>query len=129
MTAPSTRDDTPPAGTTLDAAALARLRELDPDGRTGVMQRVMRTFDTSLAQTLGAMTLAGQRGDAIELRHLAHTLKSSSASVGALELSQACARLEVLARDNRAMDIPAALAELLSAGAMAQHAVRVLLRR
>lgn len=128
MTAPSTHDDTPPTAITLDAAALSRLRELDPDGRAGVMQRVMRTFDTSLTQTLGALALAGQRGDAIELRHLAHTLKSSSASVGALELSQACARLEVLARDNRAMDIPAVLAELLGAGAMAQHAVRVLMR-
>ena len=128
MTAPSTRDDTTPAATTLDAASLARLRELDPDGRTGVVQRVMRTFDTSLTQALGALALAGERGDTIELRRLAHTLKSSSASVGALELSRACAQLETLARDNRTVDIPAILAELLVAGASAQHAVRALLR-
>ena len=94
MTAPSTRDDTTPAATTLDAASLARLRELDPDGRTGVVQRVMRTFDTSLTQALGALALAGERGDTIELRRLAHTLKSSSASVGALELASACDAVE-----------------------------------
>ena len=107
---------------------MARLRELDPDGRAGVVQRVMRTFDTSLTQTLAALALAGERGDAVELRRLAHTLKSSSASVGALELSHACARLEALARDNRAVDIPAVLAELLVAAAAAQHAVRELMR-
>ena len=33
----------------LDAQALARLRELDPDGRQGVVQRVLTAFDTSLA--------------------------------------------------------------------------------
>ena len=33
---------------TLDAEALARLRELDPDGRHGVVERVLNAFEMSL---------------------------------------------------------------------------------
>jgi HPt (histidine-containing phosphotransfer) domain-containing protein len=112
----------------LDAAALARLRELDPDGRAGVVMRVMRTFDTSLTNTLANMERAGRVPDLAELRRLAHTLKSSSASVGALELSSACAQLESLARDNRAMEIVPVLQTLQNAGRQAQLAVRAMLQ-
>lgn len=129
MTPTTMRDDPATPAPTLDAGALARLRELDPDGRAGVLPRVLRTFDASLTQALAATALAGQRGDAAELRRLAHTLKSSSASVGALELSVACARLEALARDNQAMDLPEALASMLATGAQAQVAVRAHLGR
>ena len=129
MTPTTTRDDPTTPAPTLDAGALARLRELDPDGRAGVLPRVLRTFDASLTQALAATALAGQRGDTAELRRLAHTLKSSSASVGALELSLACARLEALARDNQPMDLPEACARFLATGAQAQVAVRAHLGR
>ena len=43
---------------TLDAAALARLRELDPEGRHGVLPRVLGAFEASLARMLAQ--LAGE---------------------------------------------------------------------
>ena len=37
---------------------------------------------------------AGRDGDLAGIRHVAHTLKSSSASIGALRLSQLCSEVE-----------------------------------
>jgi HPt (histidine-containing phosphotransfer) domain-containing protein len=88
----------------LDTAALARLRELDPGGKAGVLQRVLRTYQNSLVTALASFERAGKAMDLDELRRLAHTLKSSSASVGALALSALCAQIEALARDRRAAD-------------------------
>ena len=64
---------------TLDAGALARLRERDPDGRHGVVMRVMKAFETSLTRMLGQLT--GQMGgtgpaDPAVVASVAHTLKS-----------------------------------------------------
>ena len=78
----------------LDAAALARLRELDPDGRHGVMRRVLQAFDTSLTRMLGQLAAERAGGDVAVVAGVAHTLKSSSASVGALQLAEACAEVE-----------------------------------
>lgn len=116
-----------PAITVLDAVALARLQELDPGGKAGIVRRVMSTFDQSLATALDNLQKALERADAVEIRRLAHTLKSSSASVGALALSSACAETEALARDQRLDELPAAVARLLSEGQGALAAVRDLL--
>ena len=78
----------------LDAEALERLRELDPQGANGLLPRVLRAFDTSLGRLLGQLEEARARSDPAAMRHVAHTLKSSSASVGALELSRICADIE-----------------------------------
>jgi len=79
---------------TLDATALARLRELDPDGRHGVVVRVLEAFETSLGRLLGQLRDEPDAGDAAVVAGIAHTLKSSSASVGALALSARCAEIE-----------------------------------
>lgn len=81
-------------GPALDQAALARLRELDPDGRNGVVARVLSTYETALKKQLGQLAEMGSTPDAAAVSALAHTLKSSSASVGALSLAQVCEELE-----------------------------------
>lgn len=91
----------PPASGVLDAAALARLRELDPQGHTGLVERVMRAFDTSARRLLGLLRDARARQDHAGIRHVVHTLKSSSASIGALHLSRLCAEIESMIRNDR----------------------------
>ncbi|MCW5657938.1 MAG: Hpt domain-containing protein [Burkholderiaceae bacterium] len=78
----------------LDAAALARLSELDPTGDGTLVQRVLATYATSLERSRSELSRARQPMQPEVLRHLAHTLKSSSASVGALALSALCAQVE-----------------------------------
>ena len=117
-----------PRSPTLDAGALARLRELDPDGRHGVVMRVMAAFETSLMRML--VQLAGERqgGNPGVVASVAHTLKSSSASVGALALSQACAEIERRLREGQAGDLGADVERLLSEGESALAAVGAMLR-
>jgi HPt (histidine-containing phosphotransfer) domain-containing protein len=78
----------------LDAQALARLAELDPDGDGQLVRRVLRAYATSLDRLMGDFRQARAATQATALRQIAHTLKSSSASVGALRLAALCAELE-----------------------------------
>jgi HPt (histidine-containing phosphotransfer) domain-containing protein len=86
----------------LDAQAIARLRELDPSGEGKLLQRVLQAFETSVARLLPQLKEARASGDLATVRHVAHTLKSSSASIGALKLSQLCADIEIMVRESRA---------------------------
>ena len=90
--------------TVLDRAALERLGELDPTGQNKLMQRVIDAFETSVARLLPQIKSAGENNDRDGMRHVAHTLKSSSASIGALRLSKMCAELEALIRLERSDD-------------------------
>jgi HPt (histidine-containing phosphotransfer) domain-containing protein len=82
----------------LDAASLAELRALDPDGKAQLVKRVLATYQASLAKL--SQQLRAARGDGAweQVGRVAHTLKSSSASIGALALSSLCAEIERLIR-------------------------------
>lgn len=114
--------------TTLDESALARLRELDPDGRHGVLQRVLTAFETSLARALGQLQEQQVAADAKAVAALAHTLKSSSASVGAMALAAACTQVEARLRDGQNTNLRDDVGLLLAHGRAAQAAVGAMLR-
>jgi len=82
----------------LDALALSRLTELDPTGENRLLERVLQAFQTSVARLRPQAEAAHATGDRAGLRLVAHTLKSSSASIGALHLSQLCAQIETTIR-------------------------------
>ena len=99
----------------LDAAALARLHELDPQGQSGLVQRVLATYTQSLRRLLAQLRTARAGADREAMRHAAHTLKSSSASVGALDLSALCAQAEASLRDGGGSADEATLLDRLQA--------------
>lgn len=111
----------------LDPAALARLQQLDPDGRRGFMAQVLRTYDTSLLRYLDALTAARQAGDLRQAAEAAHTLKSSSAALGAARLAAHCAEVERLARDGDAGALGEPFGQLLEEAVRVQAAVRAML--
>lgn len=104
---------TPVQEALLDAQALQRLRDLDPRGESRLLERVLDAFRSSLARSEPQLREAAIGPDLPTVRHLAHTLKSSSASVGAVALSQRCAEVEQLARDGRADSIGVPLEALI----------------
>jgi HPt (histidine-containing phosphotransfer) domain-containing protein len=113
---------------TLDAAALARLRELDPEGRLGVVERVLKAFETSLSRMIGQLQAERAGGNAGVVAAVAHTLKSSSASVGALALSRACAEVERRLRNEEPGDLGTEIERLLGESHAALAAVKAMLR-
>lgn len=116
----------------LDRAALDRLRELDPDGRLGVLQRVLTAFETSLARMLVQLQAesapAGSEGNPAVVATIAHTLKSSSASVGAVPLAAACADVERRIRAGEPGSLEADVQRIIAEGESALVAVRAILR-
>jgi HPt (histidine-containing phosphotransfer) domain-containing protein len=83
----------------LDAQTLARLQELDPNGANKLLERVIAAYVKSLERLLPELENArGTKLDLTVVRHVCHTLKSSSASLGALELAERCAEIETMAR-------------------------------
>lgn len=88
-----------PAAGVLDADALARLHELDPTGSAGLVARVLATYTNSLQRHLAELQAARSNADVQGQRHVVHTLKSSSASVGALKVSTLCGDIERKLRD------------------------------
>lgn len=87
----------------LDPEAIRRLRELDPSGGNKLLERVVAAFSNSLDRLLPDLARAreGATPDLAVVRHVSHTLKSSSASLGAMTLSARCADIEAMARDGR----------------------------
>ena len=88
----------PAASARLDPAALAKLAELDPGGSNRLVQRVLNAFCASAARLMPQFDAARAGPDLAALRYVSHTLKSSSASIGALALAQTCAEVENLIR-------------------------------
>ncbi|HEY6135244.1 MAG TPA: Hpt domain-containing protein [Rubrivivax sp.] len=118
-----------PAPTVLDAEALDKLRALDPGGRAGILLRVLGTFEGSLKRLMLQFESARAGMDLPALRHVAHTLRSSSASIGALALSRCCLELETRIRDGQTEGLADAVEALSAESARAAVAVRAMLDR
>jgi len=88
-----------------DAEALQRLRDLDPRGDNRLFERVSKAFETSVGRLLPQLEDAFNVNDTAAIVHVAHTLKSSSASIGALKLSQLCAEIETMIRRQTGEDL------------------------
>lgn len=89
----------------LDAGALANLRELDPTGKNRLLERVFAAFQTSTARLVPQLLESQERADLAGVRHVAHTLKSSAASVGGMRLSGICAEIESRIRQGDTGDL------------------------
>jgi histidine phosphotransfer protein HptB len=116
-----------PSDVVLDPAALANLAQLDPTGANRLMQRVLTTYRSSMARLLAQLAQARTDGDPAAMRLVAHTLKSSSASVGALVLSALCSDAERALRDGHLEAVPALLDQLVVESAKVDAAVLQLL--
>jgi HPt (histidine-containing phosphotransfer) domain-containing protein len=122
-----TQHTQPAAVAELDAASLQRLHELDPQGTNRVVERVLRAFEGSLRRLLPQCAQAFAQGDLDAVRHVVHTLKSSSASVGALELSHRCGEIENRLRAMQSVDLDTLLVGLDCEGRRVLAAVQGLL--
>jgi HPt (histidine-containing phosphotransfer) domain-containing protein len=113
----------------LDAQAIARLAELDPGGDGQLVQRVLRAYAASLDRLMGDFRQARAAQQLADLRRAAHTLKSSSASVGALQLAALCSRFEQAALEPCDVNNGDILDSLEVEAARVAVAVRAMLHR
>lgn len=116
-----------PGEVVLDPVALANLAQLDPTGANRLLQRVLTTYRSSMSRLLAQLAQARSNGDPAAMRLVAHTLKSSSASVGALVLSALCGDAERALREGRLDAVPALLDQMVAESAKVDVAVLQLL--
>jgi signal transduction histidine kinase/CheY-like chemotaxis protein len=96
------RDDAP--ATEIDAKALEEIRALQRSGAPDLLEAIVARYLKDATRLLQSMreAIATANGDA--LRRAAHTLKSSSATLGAIRLAQHCREMESRARAGRLAD-------------------------
>jgi two-component system, sensor histidine kinase and response regulator len=80
---------------------IATLREIGTRAGTNLVGEMLRTYLEVSVEQLARVESAIQLGDCQQLSRCAHALKSSTAYLGAEELSALYRRLEALGRDNR----------------------------
>ena len=95
-----------------DQEALRRLKELDPKGDNRLFERVASAFETSVGRLMPQFEDAIRQQDMQGILHVAHTLKSSSASIGALKLSQMCAEIETMIRRQTGEDLSSRIRDI-----------------
>ena len=100
-------------GNALDRSVLASLRELQDTGDPDIVAEVGGLFLEHSPQKVAAILQAVESRDANGLKTAAHSLKSSSAYVGAMRLSEMSRELEMMGR-SQALEGAAEKAERLN---------------
>lgn len=106
----STNDNNPPCAT-IDAQVIQSLRELGGEDDPGLLKELIEMFLQDAPKRIGEIQTALAENDIKLLERAAHTLKSSSANLGAMGLSRICREIEEHARKRESAAIPALYAE------------------
>jgi len=78
----------------IDEQAIERLADLSRQSSTDLLREVIELFKTDGEASLKAMRAAVAKGDFVTTAKLAHTLKSSAATLGALQVQDLAAAVE-----------------------------------
>jgi two-component system sensor histidine kinase/response regulator len=82
----------------IDQSVLDGIRELEGAGNHGFFERIVNLYLSGAPGLLEGVLAGAEKGDMVSLLRAAHTLKSSSANVGAIGLSELCRKIEGKAR-------------------------------
>jgi HPt (histidine-containing phosphotransfer) domain-containing protein len=84
----------------IDRTPLLALQELQIDGEQNIVNQVINTYLTESDSLIDRLQKASSDNDISVLQKTAHSLKSSSAQVGAFALSGMCKKLEMACKSN-----------------------------
>ena len=91
---------------TLDHSAIEAVRQLDPDGQDRLLSRLIALYRDDSSQLLADIDNAMKVGDADGVARAAHTLKSSSANLGATNVAAIARQIEHSARGGDITELP-----------------------
>ncbi|HTN50633.1 MAG TPA: response regulator, partial [Burkholderiaceae bacterium] len=111
------------AGSSIDMTAIDLIRDMERRGATRLLDRLVSTYIATAARLVAQAAYALKAGDLAALQHATHTLKSSSANLGAIELAR---RFGTLERHARSGALDAAREEWGCAQTEYERAVKVL---
>jgi signal transduction histidine kinase/DNA-binding response OmpR family regulator len=97
---------------TLDNAAIEAVRQLDPDGKDRLLSRLIALYRDDSSQLLADIDNGLKSGDAEAIARAAHTLKSSSANLGATGVAAIARQIETSARAGEIADLAGSVTKL-----------------
>jgi HPt (histidine-containing phosphotransfer) domain-containing protein len=97
---------------TLDHSAIEAVRQLDPDGNDRLLSRLIALYRDDSSQLLADMDNGMKVGDAEAVARAAHTLKSSSANLGATNVAAIARKIETSARNGDINELPTTMTQL-----------------
>jgi len=97
---------------TLDHSAIEAVRQLDPDGNDRLLARLIALYRDDSSQLLADIDNAMKTSDAEAVARAAHTLKSSSANLGATNVAAIARQIEHAARGGDLKDLVASVTKL-----------------
>ncbi len=95
----------PAVDSALDARVLAELANMQRDGRSGFMDRLITLYLKTASELIAELKAASATDQPAVLHRVSHALKPCSATVGALALAALCERLEQTARSGSVPDL------------------------
>ncbi len=108
----------------IDQAMLDSIRDAMPSDGDGLVVRVISRY---LEQTPGLIVRMGDAaasGDLVDLGRIAHSLKSSSATLGATALAERCRRIESAVREGRSLAWSLEVGQVQAIYALVKHLLR-----
>jgi two-component system, sensor histidine kinase and response regulator len=97
---------------TLDHSAIEAVRQLDPDGQDRLLSRLIALYRDDSSQLLADIDNGLKADDAEAVARAAHTLKSSSANLGATNVAAIARQIEHSARNGDINDLAASVTKL-----------------
>lgn len=105
----------------LNQAALGELRNLDPDGSAGILAQIINVYLDDAPKLIANIQTALAAKDIATMTRHAHSLKSSSMSVGASRVGEIASTIESGGRKNSVDDCPALVMALTAEYAAAKR--------
>jgi signal transduction histidine kinase/DNA-binding response OmpR family regulator len=97
---------------TLDHSAIEAVRQLDPDGNDRLLSRLIALYRDDSSQLIADIDNGLKVGDSEAIARAAHTLKSSSANLGATSVAAIARQIEHAARGGDLEDMAASFTKL-----------------
>ena len=97
---------------TLDHSAIEAVRQLDPDGQDRLLARLIALYRDDSSQLLADIDNGMKASDAEAIARAAHTLKSSSANLGATNVAAIARQIESSARNGDLNDMMTSITKL-----------------
>ncbi|NGZ88479.1 hybrid sensor histidine kinase/response regulator [Duganella aceris] len=120
---------TVPAAQHINRQALNNIRALSASNGDALLERVLHAYINDTPTHLHTIRQAIANGNAGQMRKSAHSLKSSSANVGADALAQRCRELEQLGRNDTTAGAAVLLAEMERSFQAARQALGAILEK
>ncbi len=95
-------DDTE-SSTVIDYRAIQTIKDLQMEGQPNILSKLLNAYISGTQSNISKLKDIPKESKLKDLQFFAHTIKSSSASVGAMHLSKLCKELEI-ACINKTMD-------------------------